>query len=132
MTLNPHLSFDGQCRAAFELYASCLGGRIVAMLSYGESPLASEVPPDMRDKIMHVTMEIGACRLSGADVPPAQYEPPRGVSVLLSPESPEEAERVFGSLAEGGSVHLPLQKTFWAARFGMVTDRFGTPWLISC
>ena len=133
MRVNPHLNFDGRCEEAFRFYVAVLGGRIVAMLPYRVSPLATGVPPEWRDKILHATLDLGEGRLTGADVSLEEgYRPPEGFSVLLEPGSVVEAERMFARLSEGGSVGMPLQKTFWAERFGMVTDRFGIPWMLNC
>jgi PhnB protein len=133
MRLNPHLTFDGRCEEAFRFYAASLEGRILAMLPYRESPLASSVPPTWHDKILHATLDLGEARLTGADVSADEgYRRPEGFSVLLEPASPAQAERVFARLSEGGTVQLPLEKTFWAERFGMVTDRFAIPWMLNC
>jgi PhnB protein len=132
MQLNTHLNFDGQCRAAFEFYAKCLGGKVTLMMTYGDSPMAAHVPAGDHGKIVHASLGIGDQRLTGADLPQGRYEKPQGFEVLLSPEDPEEAERVFVALADGGAVQMPLQETFWSLRFGMLTDRFGTPWMVNC
>ncbi len=132
MRLNPHLAFNGQCEAAFKFYEKCLGGEIVVMMTYGDSPAAAQTPPEWREKIMHATLALGDDRLTGGDAPPGQYEKPQGVSVLLSLEDAEEADRIFETLAENGAVQMPIQETFWAQRFGMLVDQFGTPWLINC
>jgi PhnB protein len=132
MRLNPYLSFNGQCEAAFNLYAKCLGGKIVMMMRYGESPMAEQTRPDFRNRIMHVTMDIGGNILQGADVPPQRYEKPQGVFLSLSIQSVEDSERIFAALSDKGTVQMPLQQTFWARRFGMLIDQFGTPWMINC
>jgi len=134
MNLNPRigLSFDGRCEAAFQFYERCLNGKIVFMLRWGESPMATDAPAEWKGKILHASLVIGDTTLLGADALPGSYESPRGFSVLLSPQDPDETERLFGALAEGGTVRMPLQKTFWASRFGAVTDRFGVPWTLNC
>jgi PhnB protein len=132
MKLNPHLSFDGECEAAFKFYQRCFGGEIVTMLTWGNSPMAREVPPEWHQKICHATLTFGANALMGTDVPPDQYERPVGFQVLLGIDDPADAERIFHALAENGTVQMPLQKTFWAARFGVVTDPFAVPWEINC
>src|SRR5262245_30133600 len=132
MQLNPHLTFKGECEAAFKLYESLMGGKISMTMTYGDSPLAEQVPPDWGKKIIHATLLLDNCVLTGADVPPEHYEIPRGFSVLLHLGAPAEADRIFGALAENGVVRLPLQETFWALRFGMVVDQFGTPWMLQC
>ena len=133
MRLNPHLTFDGRCEEAFRFYAASLGGRILAMLPYRESPLAAGVPQTWRHKILHATLDLGEGRLTGADVSIEEgYRAPEGFSVLLEPASTAEAERMFARLSEGGTVRMPFQKTFWAERFGMLTDCFGIPWMLNC
>jgi PhnB protein len=132
MQLNSYLNFNGQCEAAFKFYEQCLGGKIQMMMTYGESPMAEQVTPESRDKIMHVTLAVGDGFLMGCDAPPQRYEKPQGFFVQMGMEHPDDAERVFQALAENGAVRMPLQQTFWAARFGMVVDQFGTPWMINC
>lgn len=132
MKLNPYLMFNGQCRAALKFYEQCLGAKIEAMMTYGESPMAEETPPEARNNIMHAHFTVNNQDLMGADSPPEEYEQPKGFSVLLSIDEPTEAERLFHALAENGTVQMPIQETFWAARFGMLVDRFGIPWMINC
>ena len=132
MELNPYLMFNGQCEAAFKFYEQCLGGKIVAMLTHGETPMAEHVSPEWQDKIIHARLMVGDKVLMGSDSPPEYYEEPKGFSVSLNINEPAEAERIFNALAENGRVQMPLEETFWAARFGMVVDRFGTPWMINC
>jgi PhnB protein len=130
--LNPYLNFDGNCAAAFRFYERSLGGRIEAMLTHGESPIAGQVPSEWHARIMHARLVVGDQVLMGSDVPPGQYEPPRGFAVSLVVDDPAEAERAFAALAEGGTVRMAMQETFWALRFGMLVDRFGVPWMVNC
>ena len=132
MQVNPYLSFKGQCEAAFKFYEQCLGGQLGAIYRYAGSPMSDQVPADWQDKIMHGSITIGGQRLQAADVGPGQYESPQGFSLTLQIKSAADAERMFEALASGGQVRLPLEKTFWAERFGMVTDRFGVPWIVNC
>jgi PhnB protein len=133
MTLNPsiNLSFDGHCEAAFKLYERCLNGKIAFMLTWGDSPMAKDAPPEWSTKILHATLVVGNTSLAGSDAAPGSYEPPRGFAVMLSPNE-SDAERLFTALAEGGTVRVPLGKTFWSTCFGVITDRFGIPWVINC
>jgi PhnB protein len=130
MKVIPHLTFDGQCEAAFRFYEQCLGGRIVTMLRWRESPMAGEAPAGAAERILHATLEIGDAAITGADALPGKYDRPQGFFVLLNADSIAAAERVFQALSDEGSVRMPLQQTFWAARFGMLVDRFGVPWEI--
>ena len=132
MQLSSYLNFNGQCEAAFKFYEQCLGGKIQLMMTYGESPMAEQVTPESRNKIMHVTLAVGDGVLMGCDAPPQHHEKPQGFFVSIAIDSPVEAERLFQALSENGTVRMPLQQTFWAARFGMLVDRFGTPWMINC
>ena len=132
MLLNPHLSFNGQCEEAFKFYQQCLGGNIQTMMTWGDSPMADQVPSGFRDKIIHATLIVGGSTLMGSDSPADRYEEPRGFSVGIEIGEPAEAERIFKALAENGKVQMPLQQTFWAAHFGMVVDRFGIPWMVNC
>jgi PhnB protein len=132
MELNPYLTFNGQCEAAFRFYERCLGGKIEMMLSHGDSPMAEQTPPAWRSKIMHARLIVAGRVLMGSDAPPDRYQEPKGFSVSLGVENPAEAERIFQALAEKGTVQMALQQTFWAVRFGMVVDRFGIPWMVNC
>ncbi|MBV8334567.1 MAG: VOC family protein [Alphaproteobacteria bacterium] len=132
MQLNPYLSFNGQCEAAFRFYEKVLGGKIEAMMPYEGSPAAQQVPPERLSTIMHARLRIGDVMLMGSDSPPDHYKPMTGFSVTLGIDDPREAERVFHSLSANATVQMPIQKTFWAERFGMLVDQFGTPWMVNC
>lgn len=132
MQLNPYLSFNGQCEEAFKFYEQCLGGKIGVILTYGSSPMAEQTPSEWHDKIMHVRLAVGDQILMGSDSPPEYYEETKGMSVSLNTSDTAEAERVFQALSEHGTVRMALQETFWAARFGMLVDRFGIPWMVNC
>lgn len=132
MRLNPHLQFDGQCESAFRFYEQCIGGRIVVMMTYGETPVGEQMQEGWRNKILHTTLAVGSYLLQGGDVPPKSYQKPQGFSVMLNIEDTTEAERIFTGLSHNGTVRMSLQETFWAKRFGMLTDQFGTPWTITC
>ena len=132
MKTNPYLTFNGECEAAFKFYERCLGGKIEAMMAHAGTPAEEHVPPEWRDKIMHACLSLGDTLLMASDAPPDRYEKPQGFSVTLRIDDPQEAERTFDALAENGTIQMPLQQTFWATRFGMLVDRFGTPWMINC
>ncbi|SRR6266404_1523013 len=131
MKLNPYLAFDGRCREAFQFYEQCLGGKIVFIQTIGESPMAAQAPPEQHNRIMHVTLRIGDQVLQGADAPPGQFTMPAGFCVALHPATVAESERIFKALSEGGKIQMPFQATFWSKGFGMLIDRFGTPWIIN-
>jgi PhnB protein len=128
----PYLNFDGNCAEAFRFYERVLGGRIEAILTHGDSPIAAQVPAEWADRVMHARLTVGDQVLLASDAPPGQYVTPRGMYVLLDVETAEEAERVFAALAEQGQVTMPIEPTFWAVRFGMCVDRFGIGWMVNC
>jgi PhnB protein len=130
--LSPYLNFNGQCEAAFKFYEQALGAKIETMFPYAGTPATEQVPPEWHNKIMHARLRIGEEVLMGADPPPGYYEAPGGFSVSLHLKDPVQAERLFHALAENGTVRMPIQQTFWAARFGMLVDKFGIPWMINC
>ncbi len=131
MQVTPYLIFDGKCEAAFKFYEKCLGGKIAVMMRYADTPM-TDIPPETRQKIIHTTLTIGDQQLAGSDAMPGYYKQPQGFSVTLNLGSVADAERIFQELSEDGVIQMTLQKTFWAERFGMTVDRFGTPWMINC
>ena len=131
MKIQTYLTFDGTCKQAFEFYAKALGAKIEMMMTHGESPVAEQTPKEWRDKIMHASLTVGDQSLMGSDQPDSK-EPIGGFSVSLSVEKPADAERLFKALSQGGTVGMEMQETFWAQRFGMLTDRFGVPWMVNC
>jgi len=131
MQLVPYLNFNGQCESAFKFYAEALDGKITAMAPFGDTP-GSSMPAELKSRIMHARLEAGSAVLMGADTPPDQPVHPQGMSVSLHFDTPAEADRVFGALADGGNVTMPIQQTFFATRFGMLVDRFAIPWLVVC
>ena len=131
MQSNTYLFFDGECKAAFKFYEQCLGGKIDGMMTYGDAPMSEEIPSEQRDRIMHANLTVGGMVLMGSDTPPDGFQKPQGFSVNLQFDDLVEAERIFQKLAENGTVKMPFQETFWSTRFGMLVDRFGTPWMIN-
>lgn len=132
MQISPYLSFRGECDAAFRFYETCLGGKVGDIFRYAGSPMADQVPPEWADKVMHASITVGGQVLMGGDVVAERYQQPQGFSLSIHLQSTSEAERIFDELAAGGTIVMPLEHTFWAARFGMVVDRFGIPWLLNC
>lgn len=132
MRMTTYLSFQGQCEEAFRFYEKSLGGRLGEIFHYAGTPMADQVPDDWQDKVMHCSLTVGDQVLMGGDVAPDRYEEPKGFSLSLQITDTQKAERVFSELRKNGRVVVPLEKTFWAERFGMVVDRFGIPWQINC
>ena len=112
MEVNVHLAFLGQCEEAFKVYEKCLGGKIVTMMTWGESPMADRVVPAMRDKIIHATLAVGESRFSGGDSPAENYQRPVGMSVALNLKNPEDAERIFKTLAENSRCKCRFRRPF--------------------
>lgn len=134
MKLSPKifLAFDGRCEAAFRFYERCLDGKILFMLTWGDSPAAATVPVEWGAKIAHATIQVGDAEISGGDVPPESYEAPRGFEIQLNMSDEAAAVRIFQALVANGTVKMPLQKTFWARQFGILVDQFGIAWSINC
>lgn len=132
ITTNAYLNFPGNCEEAFKAYEKILGGKIVAMMKAHGMPMEKNVGPELLDKIMHARMTLGGMMIMGSDAPPSHFKPPQGFSVHIGVDTPAEADRIFAALAEGGNPVMPIAETFWAHRFGMCVDRFGTPWMVNC
>jgi PhnB protein len=131
MKIYAYLNFDGHCAEAFRLYERVLGGKIEMMMTHGESPFADQTPAAQKDRILHVRLAVGDQVLMGSDAPPEFKVKPQGFAVSLFVDSAADADRIFNALAQGGQVTLPIDRSFWAERFGMVVDRFGTSWMIN-
>jgi len=132
LQINPYLNFKGECEVAFKFYETCLGGKIETMMTFENMPAEYPVSADWKKKILHASLLVGSQELMGADAPPDRYVKPQGFSVTIGLSDTVEAERIYKALAEGGSIVMELQETFWASRFGMLVDRFGIPWMINC
>ncbi len=137
MKLSTYLTFDGQAREAFTFYQQVLGGTL-EMMTFAQAPEAEHFPAEHRERIMHVCLTLDDYRLMASDTMPGMdcgsgtYEGIKGCSISLHPDSVAEGERLFAGLSAGGQVVMPMEKTFWAERFGMFTDRFGVSWMVNC
>jgi PhnB protein len=132
MQVNAYLLFNGHCEAAFKFYEQSLRGKITAMMTHAGTPAEEHTPKEWLNKIIHARMNVGDSVLMGSDSPSDRYKTPQGFYVSLQIKEPPEADRIFAALSEGGTVHMPIQKTFWAIRFGMLVDKFGIPWMVNC
>jgi PhnB protein len=131
MAIHPYLFFSGTCRQAFARYQEIFGGDL-QLMPMSEMPAAEgPVPPEQADLIMHAALSFGDNLLMASDDPTGDGGPVKGAAVSFSVGDAAEAERVFDALADGGQVTMPLSETFWAPKFGMCVDRFGTPWMVS-
>lgn len=129
--LNAYLNFDGNCADAMRFYQRTLGGQL-DLMSFGQSPMADQTPPGSADRIIHARLAFDGGVLMASDTMPGMpYNGMHGFGLALSVPAASGARKLFEMLAEGGKVGMPLQKTFWAEAFGMVTDRYGTPWLVN-
>lgn len=132
MHINPYLTFDGQCAAAIKFYEQAIGAKLLFQMTWGESPMASELPAEAHKLIMHSTVAVGDSQLMCADSPPGSYQKPTGMNVSLHVKEAAEGERIFNALSENGNVTMPYAETFWTRGFGMCVDQFGIPWMINC
>ena len=130
MRLHTYLNYGGNCAQAFRFYEQHLGGKITMMMTHGQQPNANDVPPEAKDAILYARMSIGETEVMGSDVPPDRFQPMRRVYLSLTVSSTEEAERIYALLSDGGQIFMPIQETFFAFRFGMLRDKFGTSWMI--
>ena len=145
MKINPYLNFDGNCREAFTFYAGLMGGENLVIMTYADMPApagdassetetgcAQGAPQFNPAHVMHARMDVGGIMLMASDSPAGLHQKAQGLYVSVNVTEPSEADRIFKGLAEGGVVSMPIAETFWALRFGMLTDRFGTPWMVNC
>lgn len=127
MRLDLYVNYAGTCEEAFRFYEQHLGGRLVSIARHAQAP-NPHIPPDWQEKVLHARLELGNAVLLGADIPGAQ--PMRSAYVTLTLDSADDAERVYGVLREGGEVFMKMEETFFATRFAMLRDRFGTSWML--
>lgn len=131
MKTDLHLVFSGQCREAFAFYEKTFGSKVQLCMTYGEAPEGVPVPPDSKDLVMHTSMPLGSVLLMGCDAPKGRKATMGGFHISVTDSNADEVERLFDELKQGGSVQMPLTKTFWTPLFGMCTDRFGVEWMVS-
>jgi PhnB protein len=130
MLVQPYLFFEGRCEEAVELYKKALSAEVTMLMRYKESPEPGSIPPGGENKVMHMSLRIGDSVVMGSDGRCSGRPAFQGISLSLSVKNDAEAEQRFAALSEGGQVQLPLTKTFFSSRFGMLTDRFGLGWMI--
>jgi PhnB protein len=130
MKLNPYLNYGGNCQEAFRFYEKHLGGKITMMMTHSEMPGAKDVPPELQKAVLYARMTIGETYVMGSDVSPDRFKPMRSVYLSMAVDTSKEAERIHALLSEGGEIFMPMQETFFALRFSMLRDKFGTSWMI--
>ena len=130
MKVDIYLNFGGNCREAFEFYAEHLGAKVTSIATNAQAPGGGAGGPDWGEKVLHARIEIGGAVVMGADIPSPPFEPIRSAYLSMSVDTIEEAERMYALLSEGGQVYMKMEETFFAHRFAMLRDRFGTSWMI--
>lgn len=130
--IETYLTFNGNCADAMRFYEKALGGKMRTIMTHAESPMAAQTPKGSENRIMHAALELDGCMLLASDSMAGQpYEGMHGFSISLQLPTVADAKRVFEALSQGGTITMPLQKTFWSEAFGMLTDRFGAPWMVN-
>jgi PhnB protein len=130
MKLYTYLNYGGNCRQAFEFYAKHLGGRITMMVTHAEQPNADRVPADWKNAVLHARLELGDTFVLGTDIPPEHFQPMRSAYLTIMADSVDDAERIYALLGDGGQIFMPMKEDFFAERFAMLRDRFGTSWML--
>jgi PhnB protein len=130
MQVKPYLFFDGRCQEAIEFYRRALGAEVEMLMRFKDSPEPTQTPPEAADKVMHATLRVGETEVLVSDGMCNGAPSFQGFSLALSPADEATAQRMFAALGDGGTVTMPLAKTFFAPSFGMVTDRFGVGWMV--
>ena len=130
MKLYTYLNYGGNCREAFEFYVKHLGGRITMMQTFDQQPNPGNAPPGSEKKVLHARLDMGETTILGADIPPDRFLPMRSAYLTLIADSSAEAERLYALLTEGGEIFMKMEETFFAHRFAMLRDKFGTSWML--
>jgi PhnB protein len=130
MQLHMYLNYGGNCEEAFRFYERHLGGKVTLLMRHGEQPGPGNVPAEWNGKVLHARMSLGGTELLGADIPADRFQPIRSAYLSLTVDSVDEAERLYALLSEGGQIFMPMEETFFAHRFAMLRDRFGTSWML--
>jgi PhnB protein len=128
MKLDFYVNYRGLCKAAFHFYEANLGGKIQMMSTFRDMPDTASISEDRKDDIMHARIEIGGATLMGADI--EQAEPMRSAYLTLRTDSAQQAEQLYALLSDGGEIFMKMEQTFFASRFAMLRDRFGTSWML--
>jgi PhnB protein len=129
----PYLAFNGNCAEAVRFYERVLGGKLEVLMSGADSPMAAQIPKEFADRILHARLALpdGGVLFAGDAPANAPYDGIKGVSITLNYDTTAQAQKVFDALSAGGTVTMPMQPAFWAKTWGMLVDRFGTPWIVN-
>jgi PhnB protein len=128
--LHTYLNYGGNCEEAFKFYEKNLDGTITMLMRHGDQPGNVDVAPEWKRAVLHARMNIGGTELLGADIPPDRFQPIRSAYLSLTLGSDQEAERVYALLSDDGQIFMPMEETFFASRFAMLRDKFGTSWML--
>ena len=132
MKVQAYISFSGRCEEALEFYKKCVGAEVTGLIRWKESPDAAiKAPPGYEEKIMNAAFRIGETELMADDSMGEKHAEFKGMTLAIEVADDAEAKGVFTALGEGGNVTMPLMKTFWTSSFGMLTDKFGVPWMVN-
>jgi PhnB protein len=132
MRFVPYLAFNGDCREAFEFYAKVFEAPLGEMFTYGSMPDEMPVAPEVADRIMNVSLDVGGATIMGSDAPSPDPVKMEGLCVSIEIDDEVKARKIYDAFADGGTIVMPYGPTFWAKQFAMVTDKYGTPWMINC
>ncbi len=130
MRMITYVNYGGNCEQAFRFYEQHLGGKITAFVRHREQPNPQNVPAGWENAVLNARLEIGETELMGADIPPDRFQPMRSAYLTLLVDSAKDAERIYALLTEGGEIFMKMEETFFASRFAMFRDKFGTSWMI--
>ena len=132
MQLHTYLNYGGNCEEAFKFYEQHLNGKIMMLMRHGEQPGGSDLPANWNGKVLHARISLGGTELLGADIPPERFQPIRSAYLSQTIDTDAEADRVYALLTDGGEIYMKMQETFFASRFAMFRDKFGTSWMLMC
>jgi PhnB protein len=131
MQVQPYVHFNGRCEEALNFYREVLGGEIVSMMKFSDAPQKEMIPPGGENQVMHASMRVGDTELFASDGITDPAHKMSGFSLSIAVASPEEGQRVFKAMAQGGEVTMPFEPTFWTSGFGMLVDKFGVAWMVN-
>jgi PhnB protein len=132
MELEPYLFFNGQCEEALSFYSRIFGGKIESLMRFEGTPMEADTPPEYKKKVMHARFKSPTLKFMASDGRPGSHQESGNISLSIDSRSLAEAQRVWQKLAEGGKVEMPFGDTFWGAKFGTLTDKFGIDWMVNC
>jgi PhnB protein len=130
MKVRTYLNYGGNCAEAFKFYERNLGAKIGMLMTYDQAPGATNLKPEEAKAVLHAQISVGDTDIMASDVPKDRYQPMRSAYICLGVDSDAEAERVHKVLADGGEIFMPMQETFYATKFSMLRDKFGTSWMV--